>query len=68
MKAKFSQFASEKGSSMMEYALIVSLIAVVSLMSISSLGRNARDKLSYLENTWATMGVEGPDEEGGRNH
>lgn len=37
---------SERGASLVEYALLVALIAVVCIVAITILGGNARDKFS----------------------
>jgi pilus assembly protein Flp/PilA len=36
----------DRGASLVEYALLVALIAVVCILAITFLGRNASDKLS----------------------
>ena len=38
----------EKGASLVEYALLVALIAVVCIAAVSTLGGNARDKFSTI--------------------
>jgi pilus assembly protein Flp/PilA len=38
----------DEGASLVEYALLVALIAVVCILAITFLGRNASDKLSNV--------------------
>jgi pilus assembly protein Flp/PilA len=45
-RARFGR--SERGASLVEYALLVALIAVVCLVAISLLGRNASKKFSVV--------------------
>ena len=43
-----SRIADERGASLVEYALLVALIAVVCIGAISILGGNANDKFSEV--------------------
>ena len=38
----------DRGASLVEYALLVALIAVVCILAITFIGRNANDKLSEV--------------------
>lgn len=40
--------ASERGASLVEYALLLALIAVICIAAISLIGGNANDKLSQV--------------------
>jgi pilus assembly protein Flp/PilA len=46
MRARFGQ--TERGASLVEYALLVALIAVVCIVAIQLLGRNASTKFSSV--------------------
>jgi pilus assembly protein Flp/PilA len=46
MRARFGR--TERGASLVEYVLLVSLIAVVCIAAISFLGSNAKDKFSSV--------------------
>lgn len=46
MRARFGQ--TERGASLVEYALLVALIAVVVIAAITLIGNNASDKLSEV--------------------
>ena len=46
MRARFGQ--SERGASLVEYALLVALIAVVCLVAIAFLGRSASTRFSNV--------------------
>ena len=46
LRARFSD--NEKGASLVEYALLVALIAVVCIVSIGVLGDNANDAFSKV--------------------
>ena len=46
MRARFGQ--DEKGASLVEYALLVGLIAVVCIGAVSFLGGNAKSKFSSI--------------------
>lgn len=46
MRARFGQ--DERGASLVEYALLVALIAVVCIAAISFLGNSAKDKFSSV--------------------
>ena len=46
LRARFGQ--DERGASLVEYALLVALIAVVCIVAVSILGRNASDKFSEV--------------------
>lgn len=41
----------DRGASLVEYALLVALIAVVCILAITFLGRNASDKLSNVSSS-----------------
>ena len=43
MRAKFGQ--DERGASLVEYALLLALIAVVCIIAVTALGRSASSKL-----------------------
>ncbi|HEX7096055.1 MAG TPA: Flp family type IVb pilin [Acidimicrobiales bacterium] len=42
---------SERGASLVEYALLVALIAVVCIAAVTTLGDNAADKFSEVGNS-----------------
>ena len=42
---------AERGASLVEYALLVSLIAVVCLVAVSSLGSEVNDQIQSLTST-----------------
>ncbi len=46
MRARFSD--SERGASLVEYALLVALIAVVCIAAVTILGKNASSKFSSV--------------------
>ena len=46
LRARFGQ--SERGASMVEYALLVALIAVVCIGAVQFVGRGARDNFSNV--------------------
>jgi pilus assembly protein Flp/PilA len=46
IRAKFGQ--NERGASLVEYALLVALIAVVCILAITFLGRSASSKFSQV--------------------
>ncbi|HKE37338.1 MAG TPA: Flp family type IVb pilin [Candidatus Baltobacteraceae bacterium] len=46
-----AMLANEDGATLVEYALIVALIAVVALLAISALGKNASTTLSTAANS-----------------
>jgi pilus assembly protein Flp/PilA len=46
LRARFGR--SERGASLVEYALLVALIAVVCIVAVSLLGRNASKKFSSV--------------------
>ena len=46
LRAKFSN--SERGASLVEYALLVALIAVICIVAIAFLGRSASQKFSTV--------------------
>jgi len=46
VRAKFGQ--SERGASLVEYALLVALIAVVCILAITFLGKSASSKFSSV--------------------
>jgi pilus assembly protein Flp/PilA len=41
----------EEGASLVEYILLVALVAVVSIAAITFLGKSARDKFQFTANT-----------------
>jgi Flp pilus assembly pilin Flp len=43
--------ADESGASLVEYILLVALVAVVSVAAITLLGKSARDKFALTANT-----------------
>ena len=47
---------SERGAALVEYALLVALIAVVCIAAISLLGGSARDKFSTVGNQISAAG------------
>ena len=49
LRARFSD--SERGASLVEYALLVALIAVVCIVAIGLLGRNASSKFNDVGNS-----------------
>jgi len=46
MRARFGN--TERGASLVEYALLVALIAVASIAAVSFLGRNAQNKFKTI--------------------
>ena len=46
IRARFGR--DERGASLVEYALLVALIAVVCIVAVTILGRNAEEKLSEV--------------------
>ena len=46
IRARFVK--DERGASLVEYALLVALIAVVCIVAVTILGRNASDKFSQV--------------------
>jgi pilus assembly protein Flp/PilA len=46
-----SLIKDEEGASLVEYILLVALIAVVCIVAITFLGRSARTKFEYTANT-----------------
>ena len=48
LQAKFNIANDEKGASLVEYALLVALIAVVCIAAITLLGNNASTKFSQV--------------------
>jgi pilus assembly protein Flp/PilA len=49
LRARFSD--SERGASLVEYALLLALIAVVCIIAIGFLGNNAKSKFSDVGNS-----------------
>lgn len=49
LRARFGR--DEEGASLVEYALLVALIAVVCILAITFLGREASEKFSYVGST-----------------
>jgi len=52
LRARFGD--SERGASLVEYALLVALIAVVCIAAITLLGGNAKQKFSTVGNSIGT--------------
>jgi pilus assembly protein Flp/PilA len=48
LKMKENQNKSEKGASLVEYALLVALIAAVTIGAITTIGKNANTKLNSV--------------------
>ncbi|MDQ1403182.1 MAG: pilus assembly protein Flp/PilA [Actinomycetota bacterium] len=48
VKARFTKDMDERGASLVEYALLVALIAVVCIIAVTTLGGNASKKLSKV--------------------
>jgi pilus assembly protein Flp/PilA len=46
-----AQAKTERGASLVEYALLVALIAVVCIAAVTLLGRNAGEKFSQIGNS-----------------
>ena len=46
-----ARFESERGASLVEYALLVALIAVVCIGAVTFLGREAADEFSTIGNS-----------------
>jgi pilus assembly protein Flp/PilA len=46
-----AQTKTERGASLVEYALLVALIAVVCIGAVTFLGNNASDKLNEVANS-----------------
>ena len=46
-----SHIKSERGASLVEYALLVALIAVVCIAAVTTLGKSAADKFSDVGNS-----------------
>ena len=49
LRARFGQ--SERGAALVEYALLVALIAVVCIVAITLLGGNAKNKFNTIANS-----------------
>ena len=47
---------SERGAALVEYALLLALIAVVCIVALTSLGKNASDKFSKIGNSISGAG------------
>jgi pilus assembly protein Flp/PilA len=47
MRAKFGQ--DERGASLVEYALLLALIAVVCIIAITALGNSANEKFESID-------------------
>lgn len=54
VRAKFGQ--SERGAALVEYALLLALIAVVCIAALTFLGENADEKFSDIGNSIAESG------------
>ena len=46
-----ARFDGERGASLVEYALLVALIAVVCIAAVTTLGKNASSKFSSVGNS-----------------
>jgi len=51
LKSVLAVFADEEGASLVEYALIVALVAVVAIGALKLLGTNANSALSSAANS-----------------
>ena len=49
MRAKFGE--DERGASLVEYALLLALIAVVCIIAVTALGKSASSKLNDVSNS-----------------
>jgi pilus assembly protein Flp/PilA len=56
LRALESLVRDEEGASLVEYILLVALIAVVCIAAVTLLGRSARDKFGYTANQINTAG------------
>jgi pilus assembly protein Flp/PilA len=54
MRSKFGQ--SERGAALVEYALLLALIAVVCIAALTFLGKNSNSKFSDIGNSIANAG------------
>ncbi len=52
LRARFGD--TERGASLVEYALLVALIAVVCIAAVSLIGTNANDKFNEVGNSLGT--------------
>jgi pilus assembly protein Flp/PilA len=48
LKARLTKDMDERGASLVEYALLVALIAVVCIIAVTTLGKNASKKFSHI--------------------
>jgi pilus assembly protein Flp/PilA len=48
IRARFTARLDERGASLVEYALLVALIAVVCIIAVTTLGKNASSKFSKV--------------------
>jgi Flp pilus assembly pilin Flp len=51
--ARFEELRSEEGQALVEYALILALIAVVSIGVLTTLGTSVRDQLQAIVDAFA---------------
>ena len=52
-----SRFGNERGAALVEYALLLALIAVVCIIALQFLGSSAADKFSKVGNSIAGAGA-----------
>jgi pilus assembly protein Flp/PilA len=57
MKKEFLNKSSEKGASMLEYALLAALIAVVAIAAVTFLGQEASETFQQVGNAMNTRGT-----------
>ncbi len=58
LQARFN--TDERGAALVEYALLVALIAVVSILVLTSLGEGIRDKFTEVDNKIGGAGTTTP--------
>ena len=54
--ALWVRMRTERGSALVEYALLITLIAVVCLLAINQLGQNANEQYSQLAESLVAIG------------
>lgn len=54
LRVRFSD--NERGAALVEYALLLALIAVVAIVALTTLGNQAADKFSTVGNSIASAG------------
>lgn len=52
-----SRHEDDRGASLVEYALLIALIAVVCIGAVTFLGRASSSKYSHFGNCWAKAGT-----------